>query len=347
MYRYLKTLALVIAVFLIAACNRQEPAVQEQQFVAFGTLISVSLYDVDEPLAQRAFKELEQYYNQLHHDWHAWEPGPLVDLNHALATQGSAEVPAVILPLLAPARRLSLASGSLFNPAIGGLLALWGFQSDDPPHQPPADTAIQAQVALHPTMADLQLDGTRLTTRNRAVKLDFGAFAKGYAAQLGCELLQRLGIHNAIVAVAGDIHVLGTHGERAWRVGVRHPRAPGIIASTELHDGESISTSGDYERYFEYENQRYHHLLDPRTGYPARGAVSVTVISRDGATADSSASAMFIAGPDDWPKVAKAMGVDQVMLVDTRGKVHLSPAMAARLRIETQPAPDIQIQELP
>jgi FAD:protein FMN transferase len=118
------------------------------------------------------------------------------------------------------------------------------------------------------------------TTRNRAVQLDFGAFAKGHVAQLGGEHLRGLGIDNAIVAVAGDIRALGTHGERAWRVGIRHPRAAGILAATELHDGESISTSGDYERYFTYENRRYHHLLDPRTGHPADGAVSVTVIAR-------------------------------------------------------------------
>lgn len=347
MLRYLNYLALIIAAVLIGACSRQEPGVQEQQFVAFGTLISVTLYDVDEPQAQHAFQELEQYFNQLHHDWHAWEPGPLVDLNTALATQGTAEVPAVILPLLAPAQRLSLASGNLFNPAMGRLFALWGFQSDDPPRVPPADAAINNLLAQHPSMADLQLNGTSLSTTNRAVQLDFGAFAKGYAAQLGCARLKELGIDNAIVAVAGDIHVIGDRGARAWRVGIRNPRTPGIIASTELRDGESISTSGDYERYFDYENTRYHHLLDPRSGYPARGAISVTVINRDGATADASASALFIAGAEHWTEVAKAMGIEQAMLIDTQGMVHLSPAMAARLRIETEPAPQLQIQELP
>lgn len=340
-------LALILTVLLISACNRPQPGVQEQQFIAFGTLISVTLYDVDEPLAQDAFQKLEQYFHQLHHDWHAWEPGPLVDLNQALASQGSVEVPAVILPLLEPARRLSLASNSRFNPALGKLFALWGFQSDDPPQAPPADADIQAVLSLSPSMADLQLEGTRLTTRNRSVQLDFGAFAKGYAAQLGCELLQQLGIDNAIVAVAGDIHVLGRRGERAWRVGIRHPRTPGIIASTELEDGESISTSGDYERYFDYDNTRYHHLLDPRSGYPARGAMSVTVIARNGASADASASALFIAGVEHWTEAAKAMGVDQAMLVDTQGEVHLTPAMAARLRMEVEPAPHQQIQELP
>lgn len=347
MHLHIKQLFLLLIALLISACSRPQPGLHEQQFVAFGTLISVTLYAVDEQQAQHAFQDLEGYFNQLHHDWHAWEPSPLVELNQALATQGAAEVPAVILPLVAPAQRLSIASGGLFNPAMGKLFALWGFHSDDPPRVPPVDTAINDLLAQHPGMTDLQLSGTTLRTTNPAVQLDFGAFAKGYAAQLGCERLKRLGIDNAIVAVAGDIHVIGNRGERAWRVGIRHPRTPGIIASTELHDDESISTSGDYERYFDVDNIRYHHLLDPRTGYPARGAISVTVINNDGAIADASASALFIAGVEHWAEVAKAMGVDQVMLIDIEGEIHLTPAMAARLRIEGDPAPELYIQELP
>jgi len=347
MLRGMRLLLGLLSILTLTACQRAESPVQEQQFIAFGTLISVTLYGVDDPLAQRAFRELEQSFHQMHRDWHAWEPGPLVELNRALATTGEAEVPGSILPLLVPAQRLSRASGGLFNPSMGGLFAVWGFHSDDPPQQPPSATAIQEQLIRTPSMADLQLDGAHLRTANRAVQLDFGAFAKGYAAQRGSELLRSLGIDNAIIAVAGDIHAIGTRGKRPWRIGVRHPRAPGVIAATDLGDGESISTSGDYERYFEADGKRYHHILDPRSGYPAAGVASVTVIARDGGTADASASALFVAGPQDWPRVARAMGVDQVMLVDTEGRVQLSPAMAERLHIEAEPAPPVQIRELP
>ncbi|MFN2309132.1 MAG: FAD:protein FMN transferase [Gammaproteobacteria bacterium] len=337
-----------LAAALLAGCGRPQPALHEQQFFAFGTLITVSLYDVDATLAHRAFTDLRALFNQKHRDWHAWEPGPLTELNQALAERGEAAVPATLQPLLASARRLSLASDGLFNPAIGGLLALWGFQDDTPPTRPPAPAAVAAQLAQHPSMADLELHGTRVSTGNRAVALDLGAFAKGYVAQLGAEHLRRLGVEHALIAVAGDIHALGRHGERAWRVGIRHPRGAGILAATDLHDGESISTSGDYERYFEFEGRRYHHLLDPRSGQPARGAIAVTVIARDGASADAAASALFIADAQDWPRLARALGVDQVMRVEADGGVvHLSPAMAARLRIEAEPAPEVRVQALP
>lgn len=345
--RLTSLLATLLLALLLGACSRQDTAVREQQFIAFGTLISVTLYDADDAHSRRAFTELEQLFNQMHRDWHAWEPGPLVDLNQALATRGVADVPASILPLLEPAQRLSRASRGLFDPAIGGLLALWGWHSEDPPQQPPEPAAIAAQVAKHASMADLQLQGTRLRTGNRSVQLDFGGFAKGYAAQYGAQYLRALGIGNAIVAVAGDIHAIGTHGERPWRVGIRHPRAPGVLAATELNDGESISTSGDYERYFEHAQRRYHHLLDPRSGYPATGVTSVTVIARDGATADAAASALFIAGLEDWRRVARALDVDQVMLVDAEGVLHMTPAMAERVRIEAEPAPRVRVEALP
>jgi thiamine biosynthesis lipoprotein len=329
---------------LLGACQRQVPDVQEQQFIAFGTLIDVTLYDVDAALAEQAFSALEHDLNQWHRDWHAWQPGLLQDLNQALAKNGAADVPATLRPLIEGTQRLSLQSGGLFNPAIGGLLALWGFQNDELPQQPPESARIADWLKNPPVMADLHLTGNHLTTQHRGVQLDFGACAKGYAAQQAIEHLRKLGIANAIVAVAGDIHVAGSRGERPWRIGIRHPRDPGILGAVELKDGESISTSGDYQRFFTYQNRRYHHLLDPRTGYPADSAISVTVIARDGLIADAAATALFIAGPDAWPRIARDLGVDQVMRVDNNGVVTITPAMAARVQVEGTPT--VQMQTL-
>lgn len=345
--RLIRLFATLLLTSLLGACDRRDDTVQEQQFIAFGTLISVTLYGVDKDRAQAAFAELEGLFNQMHRDWHAWEPGPLVELNRALARRGEAEVPVSILPLLEPAQRLSRTSGGLFDPAIGGLLALWGFHSDDLPQRAPPAAAVAAQVALHPAMTDLRLNGSHVRSNNRGVQLDFGGFAKGYAAQRGAAHLKALRIHNAIIAVAGDIHVIGRHGRRPWRIGIRHPRAAGVLAATDLADGESVSTSGDYERYFEQDGRRYHHLLDPRTGYPAQGITAATVIAHDGATADAAASALFIAGPQEWTRVARAMKIEQAMVVDSQGTVHMTPAMAARLHMEADPAPEVRVESLP
>lgn len=346
-FRYLPLLVLIVASLLTQSCARQTDTVQEQQFIAFGTLVDVSLYGIDAELAKRAFADLEQRFAQWHRDWHAWEPGPLVELNTALAAKGEAEVPAVILPLIAPAQDLSARSGGLFNPAIGGLLALWGFQSDELPQAPPAPAAVAAELARHPRMSDLRLDNSRLVTTNRAVQLDFGAFAKGVAVDRAIDHLRGLGIDNAIVNAGGDLRAIGRRGERPWRIGIRNPRGPGVLAVIESQGDESIFTSGDYERGFDYQGRHYHHVLDPRTGYPAEGARSVTVIHADAATADAAATALLVAGTSGWLKVARDLQLRRVMLVDGEGVVHMTPAMAARAHIELDPPPLIRLSEEP
>jgi thiamine biosynthesis lipoprotein len=98
-----------------------------------------------------------------------------------------------------------------------------------------------------------------------------------------------------------------------------------------------VFTSGDYERFFEHEGQRYHHIIDPRSGYPAGAVVSATVIHPVAATADAAATALFVAGPDAWPAIARQMGVKYVMLVDREGRIHMNPAMQTRLTFEFEP----------
>ena len=340
-------LALVLLVLLLGACAERATPVQEQQFLAFGTLVSVSLYDVDAARAAAAFDEIETLFNQLHRDWHAWEASPLTELNRQLHEHGEAEVPDVIQPLLEPAQRLSIQSGGLFNPAIGRLLNLWGFQSDTPATQPPAPEAIAATLALAPAMTDLQLEGTHLRTDNRAVQLDFGAFAKGVAVDRAIDALRARGIDNAIVNAGGDLRAIGRRGERAWRIGVRNPRGPGMLAVIETQGDESIFTSGDYERGFDFEGRHYHHILDPRSGYPATGASSVTVIHPDAAVADAAATALLVAGDPDWRGLARDLQLREVMLVDNRGNVHVTAAMAGRVKILLEPAPPLQVDALP
>lgn len=344
-YRF-RMLCAAFCILTLSACNREDP-VQHAQFLAFGTLIEITTYGVDTATAQQAGTAIEQDFLHMDRDWHAWHSSALTALNARLAQDQPATVDAALLDLITRSRKLSLASDGLFNPALGQLFGLWGFHSDEPAGPPPPEQKIKELLGTLPTMADLHITADSVRSDNPQARLDFGAIAKGYAAQLAIEHLQGLGVRNAIVAAAGDLHVLGSHGDRPWHVGIRHPRAPGIIASVDLKSGESISTSGDYERYFTFQDKRYHHLLDPRTGYPAQGTASVTVIANDGANADAAATALFIAGAHDWPRIARAMGVDQVMRIDAQGAVQLTPAMAARLHFETTPAPRGTVTALP
>lgn len=335
----------LLAALLLAGCQRP-PEVREYTFLAFGTLVELKVADADPALADRARALAGQRLEKWHHDWHAWHDSPLTRLNEALARGETVVIPPSLGGLVPRAAALSKRSGGLFNPAIGRLIALWGFHSDDPPHGPPPDdSAIRRLVEAAPSMGDLSFADGRVSSANPALALDLGGFAKGVAVERLTTQLAGLGLHDLLLNAGGDLKVLGRHGDRPWRVGIRDPRGNGVLASVEPRSGEAVFTSGDYERYFDWQGRRYHHLIDPRTGRPARGTESVTVITEDAGLADAAATALFIAGPEKWPPIAARMGVDRVMLVRGDGGVEMTSAMAARVSFEKEPAPKVTIRK--
>lgn len=330
-------LYLLLALAGLTACSKPQREFHDTQLI-FGTLVETTLYDVDAATADKAFAILREDFGYLHFMWHPWQPGPLARTNELLALTAWFSANPSVLPVIERSRELSPKSHYLFNPAIGRLVELWGFHSDELPTGPPPDPrAIATLVRQNPTIDDIVIEGVRMKSTNPAVKLDVGAMAKGLAIDTEIEMLRKLGIRNAIINAGGDLKVLGRRGDRPWRVGIRHPRQPGVLAALDVHDGEAVFTSGDYERYYEYRGRRYHHILDPRTGYPADRSISVTVIHPDAATADAAATALFVAGPDEWLAVAGDMELRYVMLMDKQGRIHMTPAMAERLRFRDPP----------
>lgn len=329
---------------LLSACD-QAPQARTEQMLAFGTLVDITLVGVSDKVADEAFADARRDLEFMHEAWHPWKPGPMGRTNQLLQTGGWFSANPSVMPLIAPARRLERTSRGLFNPTLGKLEALWGFHTDERPEDrpPPAPEAIAALVKQAPSMEDIQVKGIRMRGTNPAVQLDVGGFAKGIAIDRVIARFRELGIENAIVNAGGDLRAIGRHGERPWRIGIRNPRGEGVIAAVEVSGDESVFTSGDYERYFIYKGKRYHHILDPRTGYPARGAVSVTVIHPDATTADAAATALFVAGPDQWESIARSMGVKDVMLVDESGKVYMTPSMARRVELLEDPKPPVVI----
>ena len=171
-----------------------------------------------------------------------------------------------------------------------------------------------------------------MLSENPSVQLNFGAFAKGYAIDQSMQYLKKSGVSHAILNTGGDLKAIGQHGDRAWRIGIRHPRQQSIMASIETQGEEGIFTSGDYERFYMHQGKRYHHILDPRTAYPASGTQSVTVIHHNSGLADAAATALFIAGPAEWLNIAQNLNLTQVMLFDDKGVVHITPEMQKRVK---------------
>ncbi len=307
----------------------------------FGTLIDITLYDVEKSQAERAFEQLQDDFDRYHQHWSPWTNGDLAQLNKQLkkisdTPDGSTSLPLPehLIPLIKLSIELSEQSEHFYNPTIGQLINLWQFHKyQDQNIQPPADDQIQRLIKSNPKMSDLLLDDkNKLTNTNPAVSLNFGAFAKGYAIELEMKRLQKLNIHNAVINAGGDLSVIGKHGDRLWNIGIRHPRENSILASIEVKHNESIFTSGDYERFYLHKGKRFHHILDPATGYPTIDAQSVTVLHQNAGRADAAATAIAVAGSKNWQRIAKNMGIHHVMLVDSKGNIHLTPAMQERVK---------------
>ena len=316
-------------------CEQQKNPVYHDQFFAFGTLIDITLYGAKQPLADSVCRQIEQDFLDMHASWHPWQSGPISSLNRQLSTLEPQTIKPSILPLLTEAHRLSSLSTGLFNPVMGNLIALWGFHDNALPIGTlPDSAAIKEWLAQAPSSNDVHIDGTLIQSRNPAVAYDLGGFAKGYAIDHAIDRLRAAGIQHAIVNAGGDLRAIGQHGDRPWRIGIRNPRGNGILASIEISGDNSVFTSGDYERFFEVDGKRYHHIIDPRTGYPAMNTTSVTVIDSNAATADAAATALFVAGPDQWWSIANNMALRYVMLIDTLGTIHMNPAMQSRILFE-------------
>lgn len=323
----------LILFWLLTACS--PPQLTQQQAYVFGTLVEVSVYDTSPEQAQQATSAVLARFDQLHRMLHAWQPSELSALNTAIAAGKPAQVTPELKALLQDAQRLSRQSDDLFNPAIGGLIALWGFQSDAPQTRIPLASDIARWVDAAPRMRDLTIEDNRVRSSNPAVRLDLGGYAKGYALDEAVRILQSHGIRHALVNIGGNVIAMGAHGNRPWRVGIQHPRQPGTLATLDLKDGEAIGTSGDYQRYFEVGGRRYSHLIDPRTGQPATGIQSLTVLvsgKQAGTRSDALSKPLFIAGPAHLSQQAAQLGIQDYLAVDAAGKLHLSPAMKARLR---------------
>lgn len=336
-WRHLYSVFLVFFVLILTGCGR-EPLTTRESFV-FGTRVEVLIYGVTDGRAQAAAADVLREFDRFHRSYHAWQPSELTALNTALAAGNSHEVSAELAALIGTAQQISARSKHLFDPGIGHLIRLWGFQSDEFKARLPRPAQLAAWRRSHPSIADLQLDGRRVSSRNPAVALDFGGYLKGVALDRAAVVLRSHGIRNALVNIGGNILVLGRRGDTPWRVGIQHPRSTAPLLTLELRDGEAIGTSGDYQRYFEVDGQRYCHLLDPRTAAPVRDTQAVTVLIPPGADAgmrsDVLSKPIFIAG-SGWRDMARQMGVEQALRVAADGTVFVTPALRERLK----PSPD-------
>lgn len=199
-----------------------------------------------------------------------------------------------IIALAKRSVKISEMTGGAFDVTLWGVSELWNFSGEKPVL--PAREKIK-EALKHSGYKKIYFNSGALYKKDPGLKLDFGGIAQGYAVEEALKILKTRGVKGALIDVSGDIYALGKLNGRPWKIGIRHPRRDTMLGEVDISD-MAIITSGDYERFFIEAGKRYHHILDPRTGYPSEELISVTVFSSDPVLCDAMSTAFFVMGKD-------------------------------------------------
>jgi thiamine biosynthesis lipoprotein len=240
-----------------------------------------------------------------------------------------------IIKIIQRAIHVSELSGGKFDVTVYPLMKLWGFY---------ATKHLPSKAEIKETLKDvgykyLSIKDGKMTKLKKGVGVDIGGIAKLYAVEEGSNVLKKAGIKSALLDAGGDIYAIGTDNGRPWKVGIRNPRGDGVIAAVDVTDMLVVS-SGDYERFFIQDGVRYHHIMDPFTGYPSRGVSSSTIFCSDPALADGLSAAVFLLGKDRGFELAKKLGYFEAMVITEDQKIYYSEGLGKETRV-------VKVKDLP
>ena len=329
-----------LALLLLAGCERGQAPVHEQ-FQAYGTNTDVQIRGAPRDRAEAAVAEIAKELRQREKEWHAWEPSDLTRINAAFAAGRPALAPDSILLLLRRSQALAKDSDGLFDPAVGGLVEMWGFHTLESPIRSPEPTPPQIEQWLqaHPSVLDVEVHGNVLSSRNPAVQLDFDALSEGASEQIAVGILRRHGIAHALISMGNDYTSLGDGSGAAWTVELKDPFG-GVLGSIDLADTEALFTSGNYNKFRDAPNGgRWGHVLDPRTGYPARGAAAVAVLHADPILADAASTTLMAGGPAEFARLVRKFNLGCAMMLTEENELLITRGMQARMHFQRDPIP--------
>ncbi len=286
---------ILICAFLLCLAGCEQ--LSKQTVFAMDTVMDLQVWGKD---SEKAVQEVQQLIKDTEQAWSAQrEDSRLAALNRGEPVEDA---------LLVRVEELSERTGGAFDPCLHSLMALWGFQSKE--YCVPA----QAQI---------------VEARNDP-KWDLGGAVKGYAGQLAAEYLQTINVSHAILNLGGNIQTYGNKPDGSpWSIGIQNPAGGDYIGTVSVVGTMSVVTSGDYQRYFEKDGVRYHHILDPKTGMPAQsGLSSVTVLCRDGLTADCLSTALFVMGLEQGTALWRQSDDFEAVFITTDGKIYATQGAA-------------------
>lgn len=332
----------LLGIAVLAGCQpvtTAPPGVRvAEERLAMGSLLSLTAWTTDEPGTRAAFRAVFAEFDRLDALLSVWKPGS--DVLRLNAAAGAAAVPVAreTREVLRAAAQVSDWTAGKFDATFGALAEIWKFDHDQDGRVPTsADIAARLpRVDYTQVMVD-EAAGTARIARP-GLRVHLGGIGKGYAVDRAVAILRSAGLHDFMIQAGGDLYVAGMAGDEPWRLGIQDPRGPGgsHFASLELSDA-TFSTSGDYERFFDRDGVRYHHILDPDTGQPARGCRSVTIVAHEAIYADGLSTGVFVLGPEQGLALIERLPDVEGVIVTADNQVLVSSGLRPRLTIDRPP----------
>jgi thiamine biosynthesis lipoprotein len=337
----------VAPAFLIAlavwSCARTPPEgdaaprmLVERTRVSMGSDVRLSAWTSDEKGTLSAFEHVFEdfeYLDRLLSVWH--EDSDISRLNAAAGVQ-PVRVNPLVLDVVEIARQVSEWTDGKFDITFGALSGLWKFDHDQDGRVPRReDVARRLPLIDYRSLEIDRAAGTAFLLR-RGMRAHLGGIGKGLAIDRAAIMLRSHGIVDFMIQSGGDLYFSGRHGDRPWRGGIKDPRSDRIFAALDLAD-ETLSTSGDYERFFIRDGRRYHHILDPDLGEPARGNRSVTIVTNRAVMADALSTGVFVVGPDAGMRLIERLPDVEGVIVTAENVVLVSSGLKKRVEIAGNP----------
>jgi thiamine biosynthesis lipoprotein len=303
-----------------------------------GSELHLTAWTADEAAAVGAFEAVFAEFDRLDGLMSVWREGSeILRLNTAA---GISPVPVShdVQEALVDARRISEWTGGKFDVTFGALSGLWKFDQDQDGTVPSrADILARLPLIDYEKLIIDQTAGTAFLTQ-KGMRAHLGGIGKGYAVDRGVAILRERGLRDFMIQSGGDMYVAGSRGDRPWRVGIRDPRgaADSSFAALDLTDA-AMSTSGDYERFFMKDGKRYHHIIDPDVGEPAKGSRSVTIVAVRSVLADGLSTGVFLIGPDKGMALVERLPGVEGVIVTAKNNVLVSSGLARRLVVKSPP----------
>ena len=318
---------------------RARAAVSEER-LAMGSLLRLRAWTADEAGTRAAFAAVFTEFDRLEGLLSVWRPGSDVERINTQALQAPVPVRQETREVLRAAAQVSAWTEGGFDVTFGALAEIWKFDHDQDGRVPGA-----AEIAAHRARVDYRAvvvdDGPGTVRLARpGVHVHLGGIGKGYAVDRAVAMLRGAGLTDFMVQAGGDLYVAGRAGDTPWRLGIQDPRGAGgePFAVVELADA-TFSTSGDYERFFMKDGVRYHHILDPKTGEPARGCRSVTIVAREAVWADGLSTGVFILGPERGMALVERLPDVDAVIVTADNRLLISSGLVGRVEMRHSPTP--------